>query len=440
MMDVVIADADTVAVAKQKPARPDDSGVDAELVAQLVEQARTAGLQLTGEGGLLQQLTKRVLESALEGEITDHLGYDKGDPAGKNGGNSRNGVRGKTVLTEVGPVELAVPRDRDGSFEPQIVRKRQRRLTGVEDMVISLSAKGLTTGEIAAHLAGVYGAEVSRQTISTITDKVVEGMAEWQNRPLDPVYPVIFLDAVHVKIRDGKVANRPIYVALAVTVEGTRDILGLWAGDGGEGAKFWLQVLTELKNRGVADACMVVCDGLKGLLEAIESTWPLAVVQTCVIHLLRNSFRYAGRQHWDGIAKALRPVYTAPTEAGARQRFAEFIDAWGTRYPAIIRLWETAWAEFVPFLAFDTEIRTVVCSTDEIVKPLRCWPGVPQGGWPVCGVASGRRRPGRRVRPAPPQRSPRRAAVYCCRPRPGCRGCHGGAGRRRPAAAWGGCG
>src|SRR5256885_5179760 len=273
MMDVVIADADTIAVAKQKPARPDDSGVDAELVAQLVEQARTAGLQLTGEGGLLQQLTKRVLESALEGEITDHLGYDKGDPAGKNGGNSRNGVRGKTVLTEAGPVELAVPRDRDGSFEPQIVRKRQRRLTGVEDMVISLSAKGLTTGEIAAHLAGVYGAEVSRQTISTITDKVVEGMAEWQNRPLDPVYPVIFIDAINVKIRDGKVANRPIYVALAVTCEGRRDILGLWAGEApsvvggqvGEGAKYWLHVLTEIKNRGVNDVLMVVCDGLTGL-------------------------------------------------------------------------------------------------------------------------------------------------------------------------------
>src|SRR5690348_3614311 len=282
---------DTAAVPKKKPA---DDGVDAELVGRLVEQARAAGLQLTGAGGLLQQLTKRVVETALDGEITDHLGYDKGDPAGKNGGNSRNGARGKTVLTEVGPVELAVPRDRDGTFEPQIVKKRQRRLSGVEDMVISLSAKGLTTGEIAAHLAEVYGAEVSRQTISTITDKVVEGMTEWQNRPLDCVYPVIFLDAVHVKIRDGKVANRPIYVALAVTVEGTRDILGLWAGDGGEGAKFWLQVLTELKNRGVADACMVVCDGLKGLPEAIEAIWPLAVVQTCVIHLLRNSFRYAG--------------------------------------------------------------------------------------------------------------------------------------------------
>jgi transposase-like protein len=367
MSEVLIVDADTGSVAKRKPAQqPGVDGVDAQLVEQLVEQARTAGLQLTGEGGLLQQLTKRVLESALDGEITDHLGYDKGDPAGKNGGNSRNGVRGKTVLTEVGPVELAVPRDRDGTFEPQIVRKRQRRLNGVEDMVISLSAKGLTTGEIAAHLAEVYGAEVSRQTISTITDKVVEGMTEWQNRPLDAVYPVIFLDAVHVKIRDGKVANRPIYMALAVTVDGTRDILGLWAGDGGEGAKFWLQVLTELKNRGVADACMVVCDGLKGLPEAIEATWPLAVVQTCVIHLLRNSFRYAGRQHWDAIAKALRPVYTAPTEAAARERFAEFSDVWGVRYPAIIRLWESAWAEFVPFLTFDTEIRKVVCSTNAI--------------------------------------------------------------------------
>ncbi len=366
MTDVLIAEADTDLVAKRRPAGPDVNGVDAQLVAQLVEQARSAGLQLTGEGGLLQQLTKRVIESALEGEITDHLGYDKGDPAGKNGGNSRNGVRGKTVLTEVGPVELAVPRDRDGSFEPQIVRKRQRRLTGVEDMVISLSAKGLTTGEFAAHLAEVYGADVSRQTISTITDKVVEGMTEWQNRPLDPVYPVVFLDAIHVKIRDGKVANRPIYVALAVTVEGTRDILGLWAGDGGEGAKFWLQVLTELKNRGVADACMVVCDGLKGLPDAIAATWPLAVVQTCIIHLLRNSFRYAGRQHWDGIAKALRPVYTAATEAAARERFAEFTDAWGDRYPAIVRLWDTAWAEFVPFLAFDAEIRTVVCSTNAI--------------------------------------------------------------------------
>jgi transposase-like protein len=259
-----------------------------------------------------------------------------------------------------------VSRDRNGSFEPKIVAKRQKRLTGVDEMVISLAAKGLTTGEIAAHLAEVYGAEVSRQTISTITDKVIEGMTEWQNRPLDLVYPVIFIDAVHVKIRDGQVANRPIYLALAVTCEGHRDILGLWAGDGGEGAKYWLHVLTEIKNRGVADVCMVVCDGLTGLPDAIGAVWPAAITQTCIVHLLRNSFRYAGRQHWDAIAKALKPVYTAVTEAAAKERFAEFTEAWGAKYPAIIRLWERAWAEFTPFLAFDPEIRRIICSTNAI--------------------------------------------------------------------------
>jgi len=341
-------------------------GLDEQLVGQLVERARAGGLQLTGEGGVLAQLTKRLLEAALEGEITDHLGYGKHDPAGRNTGNSRNGSRAKTVLTDVGPVQIDVPRDRDASFDPRIVAKRQKRLSGVDELVISLSARGLTTGEIAAHLAEVYGAEVSRQTISTITDTVIEGMAEWQNRPLDVVYPVIFIDAVHVKIRDGQVANRPIYVALAVTCEGRRDILGLWAGDGGEGAKYWLHVLTELKNRGAADVLMVVCDGLTGLPEAITAVWPRTITQTCVVHLLRNSFRYAGRQHWDAIAKALRPVYTAPTEAAARERFAEFTAAWGGRYPAIVRLWERAWAEFVPFLAFDTEIRKVICSTNAI--------------------------------------------------------------------------
>src|SRR3954466_10829214 len=260
--------------------------VDEQLIDRLAARARAAGLQLAGEGGLLAQLTKRLLESALEGELTDHLGYDRHDVAGRDGGNSRNGHRSKTVLTEVGPVDIDVPRDRDGSFEPKIVAKRQRRLSGVDELVISLSAKGLTTGEVQAHLAEVYGADVSRQTISTITDKVVEGMAEWQNRPLDPVYPVIFIDAINVKIRDGKVANRPIYVALAVTVEGTRDILGLWAGDGGEGAKYWLHVLTELKNRGVADCCMVVCDGLSGLPDAVAHVWPQALVQTCIVQLI----------------------------------------------------------------------------------------------------------------------------------------------------------
>jgi putative transposase len=309
-----------------------------------------------------------VVESALEGELDDHLGYAKYDPVGRNGGNSRNGRRGKTVLTEVGPVEFAVPRDRDGSFEPKLIPKHARRLTGIEDLVISLSAKGLTTGEICAHLGEVYGASVSKQTISTITDRVLEGMAEWQSRPLDPVYPVLFIDAVYVKIRDGNVANRPIYVALGVTCAGTRDILGLWAGEhgDGEGAKFWLRVLTELKNRGVADVCLVVCDGLKGLPDAISTVWPDAITQTCIVHLLRNSFKYASRRDWAAVAKDLKPVYTAPSEQAALDAFADFAATWEKRYPAIIRLWENTWAEFVPFLRFDLEIRTVVCTTNAI--------------------------------------------------------------------------
>src|SRR6476620_9656730 len=345
---------------------PSGAVSDEQRVAMLVDRARGEGLQLTGEGGLLQQLTKRVLESALEGEITDHVGYEKHDPAGKNNGNSRNGTRAKTVLTYVGPVEVKVPRDVEGSFEPQIVRKRQRRLAGIDEMVLSLSAKGLTHGEIAAHLAEVYGAEVSKQTISTITDKVMDGMAEWQNRPLDRVYPVLFVDAINVKIRDGKVANRPIYVVMAVTVDGTRDILGIWAGDGGEGAKYWLHVFTELKNRGLDDVLMLVCDGLKGLPEAVETVWPRTIVQTCVVHLLRASFRYAARQDWDKIAKALKPVYTAPTEDAATTRFLEFAETWGKKYPAIVRLWESSWPEFTPFLQFDAEIRRIVCTTNSI--------------------------------------------------------------------------
>ncbi|SEE72395.1 Transposase (or an inactivated derivative) [Streptomyces sp. 2231.1] len=341
--------------------------VDDRFLDGLVARAQPDGLQLTGEGGLLQQLTKRLLESALEGEMTDHLGYDRHDPAGKNGGNLRNGKRAKTVVMDVGPVQMEVPRDREGGFEPQIVKKRQRRLTGVDEMVLSLSAKGLTHGEISSHLAEVYGAEVSKQTISTITDAVMEGMAEWQARPLDRVYPVVFIDCINVKIREGQVANRPIYMALAVTAEGHRDILGLWAGgEGGEGAKHWLRVLTELKNRGVEDVLMLVCDGLKGLPDAVGEVWPQTVVQTCVVRLLRASFRYAGRQDWDKIAKALKPVYTAPTEDAATSRFLQFSEEWGGKYPAIVRLWENAWADFVPFLQFDAEIRRIVCTTNAI--------------------------------------------------------------------------
>jgi putative transposase len=290
---------------------------DEQLIETLVERARAEGMQLTGAGGLLQQLTKRVLESALEGEIADHLGYDKHDPAGKNSGNSRNGTRAKTVLTDVEPVEVKVPRDVEGSFEPQIVRKRQRRLTGVDEMVLSLSAKGLTHGEISAHLAEIYGAEVSKQTISTITDQVMEGMAERSNRPLDRVYPVLFVDAINVKIRDGKVANRPVYVVVAVTVEGTRDILGIWAADGGEGAKYWLQVFTELKNRGLDDVLMLVRDGLRGLPDAVETVWLRTIVQTCIVHLLRNSFRYAAAR--TGTRSPRRSSPSAPRRTRARR-------------------------------------------------------------------------------------------------------------------------
>jgi putative transposase len=346
---------------------PADS-VDEELVRQLSERARAEGLRLTGEGGLLARLTKIVVDSALEGEMEDHLGYARHDPAGRDGGNSRNGTRSKELLTEAGPVQIAVPRDRDGSFTPQLVRKRQRRLSGLDDLVISLSAKGLTHGEICAHLAEIYGAEVSKQTISTITEKVLEGMTAWQNRPLDPVYPVIFIDAVNVKIRDGQVANRPIYVALAVTCEGTRDILGLWAGEhgDGEGAKYWLRVLSEIKNRGTQDCLIVVCDGLKGLPEAIATVWPQTITQTCIVHLLRNSFRYASKKDWSAIAKDLKPVYTAASESDALDRFVEFSEKWEKRYPAITRLWTNAWAEFVPFLQFDREIRTIICTTNAI--------------------------------------------------------------------------
>jgi putative transposase len=337
-----------------------------QLAEQLLAQAKEQGVELMGPNGLLNQLTKNVLETALDAEMTEHLGYEKHDAAGRGSGNSRNGTRSKTVLTEIGPVEIDVPRDIDSSFAPQIVKKRQRRLTGIDEIVLSLTAKGLTTGEVSAHFQDIYGATVSKDTISRITDKVVGEMTEWQNRPLERVYPVIFIDAVHVKVRDGQVTNRPMYVAIGVTVNGERDILGIWAGEGGEGAKFWLAVLTETKNRGVADVCIVVCDGLKGLPEAINTVWELAVVQTCIIHLIRNTFRFASRRYWDEMARDLKPVYTAPSESAAKERFTEFAGKWGGQYPAIVKMWDNAWSEFVPFLDYDAEIRRVICSTNAI--------------------------------------------------------------------------
>jgi transposase-like protein len=335
--------------------------------AEMVRRAREQGLSLTGPDGLLKQLTKTVLETALNQELTEHLGHDKNGKADPQSGNVRNGTRAKTVLTEAsGQVGIEVPRDRAGTFEPQIVRKRQRRLTGVDEIVLSLYAKGLTTGEISAHFEQIYGASVSKETISRITDKAIEEMQAWAARPLDGVYAAIFIDAIVVKVRDGQVANRPVYAAIGVSLAGEKDILGLWAGTGGEGAKFWMSVLTDIRNRGVRDVFFLVCDGLKGLPEVVANVWPLTTVQTCIIHLIRNTFRLASKRDWDPLRRDVRPIYTAVNAAAAREALDQLAETWGSRYPAIVRLWENAWAEFIPFLDYDLEIRTVLCSTNAI--------------------------------------------------------------------------
>jgi putative transposase len=347
--------------------RPAELSAEQQAAVELVRLAQEQGLSLTGPDGLLKQLTKAVLETALSEEMTEHLGYEKYDPAGAGSGNIRNGTRAKTVLTDTtGAVELDVPRDRAATFEPQIVKKRQRRLSGVDEVVLSLYAKGLTTGEISAHFAEIYGASVSKEMISRITDKVIEEMNDWAVRPLDEVYAAIFIDAIVVKVRDGQVANRPFYAAIGVTLAGERDILGLWAGTGGEGAKFWMSVLTDLRNRGVKDVFFVVCDGLKGLPEVVSNVWPQTIVQTCIIHLIRNTFRLTSRKYWDEIKRDVKPIYTAVNAAAARAAFDELTDKWGQRYPAVIRLWGNAWAEFIPFLDYDVEIRRVICSTNSI--------------------------------------------------------------------------
>lgn len=342
----------------------------AELAAakDLVRQARAKGVALTGPGGLLKALTKTVIEAALEEEMSEHLGYDKGDPAGRNRGNSRNGRRSKTVVTDnAGAVQVVVPRDRDGTFEPVIVGKRQRRLSDVDAVVLSLYAKGLTTGEISAHFADVYGASVSKDTVTRITNRVIEEMQAWWARPLEVVYAAVFIDAIMVKVRDGQVRNRPVYAAIGVDLDGHKDILGMWAGDGdGESAKFWYAVLTDLKGRGVRDVFFVVCDGLKGLPDSVNAVFPQAIVQTCIIHLIRGTFRYASRKYWDELSRDLKPIYQAVTAEAAAAALDQLEKKWGPRYPAMIRLWRNAWAEFIPFLDYDLEIRRVICSTNAI--------------------------------------------------------------------------
>jgi putative transposase len=344
------------------------SSEELEVARELVRSARERGTALTGPGGLLKALTKTVIETALDEEMADHLGYDRHDPAGRNSGNSRNGSRTKTVLTDnCGPVEIEVPRDRAGSFDPAIVGKWQRRSGDVDTIVLSLYAKGLTTGEISSHFAEIYGASVSKDTISRITDKVVAEMAEWSARPLEKVYAAVFIDAIHVKIRDGQVGNRPVYAAIGVDLAGHKDVLGLWAGaGGGETAKFWMSVLAELKNRGMVDVFFVVCDGLKGLPDSVEAVFPQATVQTCIIHLIRNTFRYASKKYWGQIAADLKPIYGAPSPEAAWSALEEFEEKWGKPYPALSRLWRNAWEQFTPFLDYDVEIRKVLCSTNAI--------------------------------------------------------------------------
>jgi putative transposase len=323
-------------------------------------------VKLVGPDGLLTKLTAQVLQTALETEMAEHLGYDKGDPAGRGVPNSRNGHSVKTVHTDIGPVTVRVPRDVEGEFEPQIVPRHVRRVGGFDEAILSLYAKGLTTGEIQAHLADVYGAQISRDLVSKVTDAVVEDMTAWRNRPLDRVYPVIFIDALVVKVRDGQVANRPAYIVAGVSADGDRDVLGIWIGTGGEGAKQWLSYLTELRNRGVQDVFIVCSDGLKGIGEAIEMVWPRAAHQTCVVHLVRASLRYSSRKDWQAITPMLRDIYTAPTLEAAQARFGDFETRWGTRYPALINMWHDAWERFTPFLHFDQEIRKVIYTTNMI--------------------------------------------------------------------------
>ncbi|MGI8336941.1 IS256 family transposase [Actinomadura scrupuli] len=323
-------------------------------------------MSLVGPDGLLAGVTKTVLQAALEAEMAEHLGYDKGERPQVPSGNHRNGTSVKTVLTEVGPVSVDVPRDRAGEFTPQIVPKHARRIEGFDEAIVSLYAKGLTTGEIRAHLAEIYQVQVSRDLISRVTDKVVEELEAWRSRPLASVYPVVLIDAIYVKIREGQVANRPIYVALGIDCHGERDVLGMWAGTGGEGAKQWMTYLAELRNRGVGDVCIVACDGLKGLPEAITQIWPQATVQLCVVHLVRASLRYASKKYWSQITKDLREVYTAATVTAAEVRFAEFEADWGERYPAMVRMWTDAWDTFVPFLEFPPEIRKIIYTTNAI--------------------------------------------------------------------------
>jgi putative transposase len=337
-----------------------------ELVDELLAGARTEE-EIFGQGGLFNQLTKRLVERAMEVELTDHLGYEPHQEPPGGTGNTRNGKgEPKTLVTEHGPVEIRPARDRDGSFEPKIVRKRQRRFEGFDEKILALYSRGMSTRDIEAHLRELYGVSVGRDLISRVTDAVMDDAREWQQRPLDDVYPVLFLDALVLKIRDGgSVQRRACYLALAIGMDGERQVLGMWF-QATEGAKFWMQVLTELKQRGVQDILICCVDGLKGFPEAIEAIFPATTVQTCIVHLIRHSLKYVPRRQYDEVVKDLKPIYTAIDADHALTALEAFEQKWGKQLPVIGQAWRDAWEYVTPFMAFEPEVRRVIYTTNAI--------------------------------------------------------------------------
>src|SRR3954471_5278889 len=336
-----------------------------EVIDELLAGARSEE-EIVGPGGVLGQLTKRLVERALHAELSEHLGYEPHQEPPGGVGNTRNGSTAKTLATEQGPVEIETPRDRNATFQPQIVRKGQRRFEGFDDKILALYSRGLSTRDIEAHLGEIYGVKVGRDLISRVTDAVMEDVREWQQRPLDDVYPVVFLDCLVLKIREGgSVQRRACYLALGVTLEGDRDVLGMWFQET-EGAKFWMQVLSELKQGGVRDILICCVDGLKRFPEAIEAIYPPTIVQTCIVHLIRHSLKYVPRREREQVARDLKSIYTAIDADAAHQALERFDQQWGRRFPVITQAWLDAWEHVTPFLAFPPEVRRVIYTTNAI--------------------------------------------------------------------------
>jgi putative transposase len=339
--------------------------MDKELIDKLLADYKGPE-DLMGEQGLLKQLTKALVERAMHAELTHHLGYEKHDTGGKGSGNSRNGTSAKTLKGDFGEAVIEVPRDRNGTFEPKIVPRHQRRFSGFDDKILSMYARGMTTREIQGHLQEIYGVEVSPSLISEVTDAVIEEVKAWQTRPLEPLYPILFLDALMVKMRhEGRVENRAVYVAIGIDLDGRKDVLGLWTS-ANEGAKFWLQVLTELRNRGVKDIFIACVDGLKGFPQAIESVFPQAQVQLCIVHLVRASLNYVGWKERKQVAQDLKSVYRAATEEQAWREMVAFAERWNPKYPTIAALWQRNWERVIPFFAFPAEIRKIIYTTNAV--------------------------------------------------------------------------